>query len=450
MLAVLRHRIYRRLFAAQVVALVGTGLATVALGLLAYDLAGADAGAVLGTALAVKMTAYVAVAPLVGAFADRLPRRALLMGADLVRAGVAAALPFVDQVGQVYVLVFALQSASAVFTPAFQAVIPDVLPDTRTYTRALSMARLAYDLESLFSPALAAALLTVVTYNRLFLGTMAGFLVSAALVVSVALPRAAPAPASPGRRRATAGIRLFLTVPALRSLLALNLAVAAASAMVTVNTVVYVREFLGRSAAVVPVALGAYGAGSMLVALALPRILDRVGDRTVMLRGALLMVVVFAALGVVTVSGGGGWRTVALLVTWCAFGAAGSMVLTPTGRLVRRAAPERERTAAFAAQFSLSHACWLLTYPLAGGVGAAAGLAWAVLVLGAVTSGAAVLAVRLWPAGGGKGIEAGPDHEHDHIGLAPDHPHLRNAVRTTTGWRHSHRHALDALHPAGP
>ena len=44
MLQVLSNRTYRHLFLAQVIALVGTGLATVALGLLAYDLAGADAG----------------------------------------------------------------------------------------------------------------------------------------------------------------------------------------------------------------------------------------------------------------------------------------------------------------------------------------------------------------------------------------------------------------------
>ena len=53
MLHVLAYPTYRPLFIAQVVALVGTGLATVALGLLAYDLAGANAGAVLGTALAI-------------------------------------------------------------------------------------------------------------------------------------------------------------------------------------------------------------------------------------------------------------------------------------------------------------------------------------------------------------------------------------------------------------
>ncbi|WP_040840831.1 hypothetical protein [Nocardia brevicatena] len=49
------HRDYLRLFTAQVSALFGTGPTTVALGLLAYELAGADAAAVLGTALILEM-----------------------------------------------------------------------------------------------------------------------------------------------------------------------------------------------------------------------------------------------------------------------------------------------------------------------------------------------------------------------------------------------------------
>jgi hypothetical protein len=59
MLSPLAFRTYRHLFAAQVIALVGTGLTTVALALLAYDLAGGDAGLVLGAAFALKMVAYV-------------------------------------------------------------------------------------------------------------------------------------------------------------------------------------------------------------------------------------------------------------------------------------------------------------------------------------------------------------------------------------------------------
>ncbi|MCP3759067.1 MFS transporter [Streptomyces sp. TBY4] len=403
--SVLRDRTYRRLFGAQVIALSGTGLATVALGLLAYDLAGAEAGSVLGTALAIKMVAYVVIAPAIAPVADRLPRRALLAGSDLVRAGIALCLPLVSQVWQVYVLIFLLQTASAAFTPAFQALIPEVLPEERDYTRALSLSRLAYDLESLFSPALAAALLSMATYDRLFLGTAAGFLASSALVVSAALPRRARASAGSGPgayARATAGARLFLATPQLRSLLAMNLAVAAAGAVVTVNSVVYVREFLGLSAGWVALALGAYGAGSMAVALALPRILENRPDRRVMLTGALLLPAAFGALGVITSADSGGWRRPALLGTWAVFGAACSMVLTPAGRVLRRAAPEGDRTAVFAAQFSLSHAAWLLTYPLAGWAGAKAGLGWATALLGAVALAAAAVAAHQWPSGAGR------------------------------------------------
>ncbi|MFE7528724.1 MFS transporter [Kitasatospora sp. NPDC057542] len=400
MLSVLRNRTFLHLFAAQIVALVGTGLATVALGLLAYDLAGADAGSVLGTALAIKMLAYVGIAPVVTALAHRIPRRRLMAASDLTRAAVALTLPFVTEVWQVYVLIFVLQSASAAFTPAFQSVIPEVLPEERAYTRALSLSRLAYDTESLVSPVLAAALLALISYHWLFWGTAAGFLASAALVVSAVLPT----PIRPERAEADGGVlarsvrgtRLFLAVPRLRAMLALDLAAAAASAMVIVNTVVYVRDQLGRPAADVPVALGAYGAGSMAVALLLPRVLDRTPDRSVMLPAAFGIVGLFALLAAVTAAGAGAWRWPVLLTVWTAFGAVGSLILTPTGRVLRDSVADEDLPAVFAAQFSLSHGCWLLTYPLAGWLGATLGLTEASAALGVVTSASAVLAARAW------------------------------------------------------
>ncbi|MFJ9442277.1 MFS transporter [Kitasatospora sp. NPDC101235] len=400
MLSVLRNRTCLHLFAAQIVALVGTGLATVALGLLAYDLAGADAGSVLGTALAIKMLAYVGIAPVVTALAHRIPRRRLMAASDLTRAAVALTLPFVTEVWQVYVLIFVLQSASAAFTPAFQSVIPEVLPEERAYTRALSLSRLAYDTESLVSPVLAAALLALISYHWLFWGTAAGFLASAALVVSAVLPkpiRRERAEADGGvLARSVRGARLFLAVPRLRAMLALDLAAAAAGAMVIVNTVVYVRDQLGRPAADVPVALGAYGAGSMAVALLLPRVLDRTPDRSVMLPAAFGIVGLFALLAAVTAAGTGAWRWPVLLTVWAAFGAVGSLILTPTGRVLRDSVAEEDLPAVFAAQFSLSHGCWLLTYPLAGWLGATLGLTEASAALGVVTSAAGVLAARAW------------------------------------------------------
>ncbi|WP_306328327.1 MFS transporter [Streptomyces venezuelae] len=429
MLSVLRNPTYRRLFGAQVVALTGTGLATVALSLLAYDLAGANAAAVLGTALAIKMAAYVVLAPVVAALADHVPRRTLLVSMDLARAAVVLALPFVDRIWQVYVLILLLQAASAAFTPAFQATVPRVLPEERDYTEALSLARLAYDLESLASPVLAAALLTVVPYAWLFTGTAAGFLVSALLVHSAPLPpndepaanrapvdvnrdpreasrtprdaNRAPAPAPRAYSKALAGTRLLLGAPALRGLLALDLAVAAAGAVVLVGTVVLVRDVLGRPVGDVPLALGAYGAGSMAVALLLPRVLERRDDRTVMLRAALVLPVAAALLAAGLAAGPGSWSWPGLLLLWLVTGAAGSAVLTPAGRVVRRAVRTADLPAAFAARFSLSHACWLLTYPLAGLLVTTAGPAVAAVVLAAVALAGAAGAARLWPAPAG-------------------------------------------------
>ncbi len=437
MLSVLANRTYRHLFLAQVIALIGTGLATVALGLLAYDLAGADAGAVLGTALAIKMIAYVGVAPVAAAFAERLPRRTMLVALDLVRAAVAVLLPFVTEVWQVYALIFVLQSASAGFTPTFQATIPDVLPEEKEYTRALSLSRLAYDLESVVSPMLAAALLTVISFHSLFAGTVVGFLASAALVVSVVLP----SPKATERRgiydRTTRGLRIYLATPRLRGLLALNLAVAAASAMVIVNTVVLVQAEFGLSQRATALALAAFGGGSMLAALLLPRLLDDMPDRRAMLAGAAILVAgLFVGIALPSYA--------LLLPLWFVLGLGYSLAQTPSGRLLRRSSQPEDRPALFAAQFALSHACWLITYPVAGWLGAKAGLPITFAVLGLVAAAAVFIATRLWPA-------HDPDEiEHTHDTLDPDHPHLSGTTNVSGGHRHVHAYVIDSHHPEWP
>ncbi|WP_112311247.1 MFS transporter [Pseudogemmobacter bohemicus] len=434
MLSVLQNRTYRHLFAAQVIALIGTGLMTVALGLLAYDLAGANAGAVLGTALAVKMIAYVGVAPVAQALSDRLPRRVVLVSLDLVRAAIALLLPFVSEIWQIYLLIFVLQAASAGFTPTFQAVIPDILPDEADYTRALSLSRLAYDLESLLSPVLAAALLMVVSFSALFSGTVFGFLISALLVVSVTLPGTIPGPKRGIWERTTRGLRIYLATPRLRGLLAISLAVSAAGAMVIVNTVVLVKMRFGLGEAEVAWALAAFGGGSMIAAFALPRLLDRIGDRRAMIGGAVLLVF-GTAIGALVSS------YAALLGLWLVIGFGYSVAQTPSGRLLRRSAHPEDRPAIFAAQFALSHACWLICYLLAGRFGAAFGIEATFVMMALIGTAGILLARHLWPA-------AEPDEiAHHHPDLPSDHPHLR-----MHGTKSHHQHAviIDDQHRTWP
>src|SRR3546814_2350950 len=44
-------------------------------------------------------------------------------------------------------------------------------------------------------------------------------------------------------------------------------------------------------------------------------------------------------------------------------GVAYSVCVTPGGRLLKRSSDEADRPALFAAQFALSHVCWLIAYP---------------------------------------------------------------------------------------
>ena len=175
-------------------------------------------------------------------------------------------------------------------------------------------------------------------------------------------------------------------------------------------------------------AFAGFGAGSMLAAFLLPRILTRLDDRPVMIGGAALMV---AGVALVPMVG----SLAALIALWAIIGFGFSLTQTPIGRIINRSAREADRGAVFAAQFALSHACWLVTYPLAGWVGAGAGLSTAALVLAGIGAVGVVAVLWLWPAHDPEAFA----HSHDNLPL--DHPHLM-------GHRHhTHRFVVDENHP---
>ncbi|MDJ0832677.1 MAG: MFS transporter [Gammaproteobacteria bacterium] len=451
----LHNQSFRKLFMAQVIALLGTGLSTVGLTLLAYEMAGGNAAAVLGTALAFKMLAYVFFAPIIGGLAHRFARKPLLITMDICRALIIVAIPLVSELWQIYLLIFSLNLFSAGFTPVIAATIPEILPEQRQYTRALSMSRLAYDLESLLSPLLAGVALLFMSYSGLFVANSIAFGISAGLILVTALPPVADVD-RPGNlwHQISFGVRAYLRTPRLRGLLALYLGVASASAMVIVNTVVYVREYLGGSEFDVAMALGAAGLGSMLAALAVPRILERVSDRGVMLSGSVAM-----AAGLLLVAGGPGYY--AMLAVWFLVGLGWSLVQTPAGRVVNRSSSNSDRSAYFSAQFALSHACWLLFYLVAGQLGSSLGVEFTALLLAINVAVCAVIAAMIWPRSDREVLmHTHPEtshehlhyhdlhHDHEHEGWeGPEphsHPHRHRSLR------HAHRYVIDDHHAIWP
>ena len=114
---------------------------------------------------------------------------------------------------------------------------------------------------------------------------------------------------------------------------------------------------------------------------------------------------------------------------------------TPSGRLLRRSSNEENRPALFAAHFAASHACWLLSYPLAGWLGSIAGLDAAALALSAIAAAGVLVAFVVWPS-----ADIG-EIEHEHPELPQDHPHLRE--HSPQG-RHRHAFVIDDHHLRWP
>ena len=423
----LKNRTYCSLIMAQIISLVGTGIGTIALSLLAWDLASDNAGSVLGMALALKMVAYVVLAPVFGAYAHKLPRRQWLIMLNILRTLLIMALPFVTEIWQVYVLIFLINACSAGYTPVYQSVLPQILPDQDQYVRALSFSRLAYDLEQMFSPMLAALLLTVMSFHQLFVVSAVTFLAAAVLMVFTVVPMAS----QPNRKRGILnnlgfGIRSYLATPRLRALWAAYLVVASGSAMLIVTTVIYTRDILNAGEQQTALAMSLAGFGSMIVALMLPGWLKKLEVRPVIIGGALLISSCLM-LGTTLPDWPG------FLLLWLLMGMGLSMIQTPAGALVKRSCQDSDGPAFFSANFSLSHFCWFMTYLLAGWSSSQLGMSATFCIMAGLAMLGVILTVLMYPKDDPEELE----HEHLEEG-------------GTGVYRHSHRFVIDQKHSRWP
>lgn len=430
---------FRTLFCAQIASLTAVGLLTVALSLAAFRIGGVAAGGqILGLLLALKMVAYVGLAPLADAVLRGRGRKRVMVLLDIGRMGLLIPMAFAATTWEIAILAFAFFALSSAFTPLFQSVIPDVLPEKETYSRALAYSRVAYTIEAVMSPVIAAALLSAIRPDSLFLVAALSFAASIIALVATRFPADVQDDKTGSlRQRALRGLSIYRRTPRLRGLFLFNLALSLAMAWVLVNSVVYAGARLGDADRYFPILMAFYGLGAALGAVFVPRLVERYDERRVMATGALAFAAVGPAILLPLAFSG-------LLALWAGFGLASSLVLTPGGLVLTRSANQKDRSAVFAAQFSLSHAGWLIAYPLAGWLAAAAGLEQALVILSALCAVFALIALRVWPA---TDPEVRPHHHPD---LPEGHPHLRDVPAQGPDHRHQHAFYIDDLHPTWP
>ena len=347
--------VFQKLYWAHVISLVGSGVSSVALGLLAHALVGASASAVLGYTLAIRIAVIVLFSPWAGQIAERLGARAVLIWSDLFRIAIVAAFFFVDAVWQIYVLAFFLNLGSALFTPIYKAVIPGVVSD-KNYPKALAFGSIAYDTSSILGPALAGLLIATIGFRGSFLFDAATFLVSAFLVI--ALPKMAIEATKAARTAPWHGVGAMFRRKPLRESLLLALQVSVAGAFVLVASVDFVKNELALSDRSYAWAMAVYGLGSVCGALGYSHGRPAVRDALVNLGAPVMIGSLALAVSLHSYA--------SLLVAWALIGAVQSLLGIRGSELLAANSDKQERAHIYAAHFALSHAGWGLTYPLAG------------------------------------------------------------------------------------
>jgi MFS family permease len=220
---VLRNREFRGLLLAQVASEVGDNIARVALATLL--LARSGSLFVAAFAFAASYLPAAAGSLMLAPWADRLPRKRLMVTCDVVRAPLIACLALLAVPGVplwlLLVLLFAAEAGTPPFDAARSALLPDVLADPREYLAGAALSRVVFLLTQVAGLALG-GLLAGLLSPRVGLALDAlTFVVSALLVLASvrARPAAIVRPAVPVGwfRDVTDGLRLVLTDPVRRS-----------------------------------------------------------------------------------------------------------------------------------------------------------------------------------------------------------------------------------------
>jgi MFS family permease len=245
-LGALQEPDFRLLWLARSLSALGDAVVPVATAFAVLEIGSAtDLGLVLGAGMGSRMAFIVAG----GVWADRLPRRAIMIASDAVRAAVQAtvALAFFTDAIEVWHLIVAstmFGAASAFFNPASTALVPQVVSPGRLQ-EANALLGLSRNASELFGPVLAGVLVATAGYAVVFAIDAASFVAS---LVCLALMRplgAVRTEAQSFLADAREGIREVLARPWMRATLTADAFGNFAIAPYLVLGPLVVREHLG-------------------------------------------------------------------------------------------------------------------------------------------------------------------------------------------------------------
>ena len=271
--SLLKNARFLRLWIGQGASFLGDAVSMIALVVLVVQVTGSASA--VGGALVARLLPTLA-SPLAGVLADRLDRRLVLVASDLARAVFVLGLIFARDLATIYVLVFLMGLARTFFNPTVRAAFPSVVGGG-DLTRANALIGGTFSVSETAGPALGGLLVATVGVDAAFVLDAATYLISAALLSLVPLPR-------PEREEEEAGFGEDLRVGfayLARSRVPLAIVLGAFLTVLTVNITIPAEIFLAKRTfdtgdAGYGLLVGLYGGGMVLGSALMVALGDRV------------------------------------------------------------------------------------------------------------------------------------------------------------------------------
>src|SRR4051794_10896248 len=256
----------RRFFAAHAQSCVGSGLALVALPLLAYERFGTAWA--ISAVLLPELLPGILLGPLLGALVDRIGWRTCAVVADILRCLAFLLVMSAGSLPGMIAGALLIGLGGALFSPAALAGLPRLVEGDRGRAAVMGLFGALDDIGLTAGPALAALGLAVVTPSALMGINAATFAFSAVLIATVAVHgAAAPSRSTTLFADARAGVRELASRPEIRALLASSTGVVVCIGITNVGEVVLAREVLGLGGSGLAGMVAAGGFGTVLGSL---------------------------------------------------------------------------------------------------------------------------------------------------------------------------------------
>lgn len=192
-LDVFKNKDFMKLLTGQFFSNFGDAIFRISIMFFVYRMTGSATAMTL--VLAAQTIPWIIVGPIAGVFADRVSRKAIMIGADIVRGVSILMLPLLPYVFStstiiygVVVITFILGAASATFVAPRSAAIPEIT-GMRLYVKAISLSQLVFQTLAVLGPIFAAPIY-VLLGEQTFWITSGCFFVSAVIIYFTTIPSA--------------------------------------------------------------------------------------------------------------------------------------------------------------------------------------------------------------------------------------------------------------------